>query len=207
MIGTLVAALVIAQSAPLVSSEKSRQGTGAPYGLRRMATASGGGCLGGGVAPTFIPYGTSLTVSSSTSVFLCFVQGGTTKTSITVAIGSTQGQVVTVGSGTANDGPGACWVVNSSAGINGVTKRLEDVFSARVAPDGSTSAAAGYAPGVCTSNGLATGTTFGRPCFVNAGCTGSQTCYTGSGARAMQRGAFLCGRGSAAASVMVDFDL
>lgn len=203
MIGTLVAALVIAQSAPLVSSEKSRQGTGAPYGLRRMATTTGGGCLGGGVAPTFIPYGTSLTVSSSTSLILCFVQGGTLKTSITVA----SGQVVTVGSGTANDGAGACWVVNSSAGINGVTKRLEDVFSSRTAPDGSTSVAAGYAPGVCTSNGLATGTTFGRPCFVDAGCTGSQTCYTGSLARSMQRGAFLCGRGSAAASVFVDFDL
>lgn len=202
MIGPLLAALVLSQSVPIVSSEKSRQGTGAPAALMRMATTTSGGCLGGGAAPTFIPYGTSLTVSSSTAVVLCFVQGGTLKTSITVATG----QVVTVGSGSANDGAGACFRLDSANGINGVTKRLENVFSDRTAPDGSTSVAAGYAPGVCTSGGTLTGATFGRPCFVNGGCTGSQTCYTGTGARDKQRGAFLCGRGSAAASIMVDFD-
>jgi hypothetical protein len=202
MIAPLLAALVFAQAVPLVSSEKSRQGTGAPYALMRMATTTAGGCLGGGVAPTFIPYGTSLTASSSTSVILCFVQGGTLKTSITVATG----QIVTVGSGSTNDGAGACFVLDASNGINGVTKRLENVFADRVGPSGPTSVSAGYAPGVCTTGGTATGATFGRPCFVDDGCTGGQTCYTGSGARAMQRGAYLCGRGSAAASIFVDFD-
>jgi hypothetical protein len=115
------------------------------------------------------------------------------------------GAVTTVG-GTGNDGAGACWVLDAANGINGVTKRLENVFAARTSPDGTSFTTAGWAPGVCTSDGTATGTSFGRPCFTNAGCTGSQTCYTGSAARARQRGAFLCGRGTAAASVMVDFD-
>lgn len=204
MLGPAIALLIITQSVPQAASEKSRQGTGAPAYLARMALTTGGGCLGLGGTPTFLPFGSSVTVSSSTSVTLCFVQGGTLRTSIAYASGS----ITTVGApySLANDGAGQCFRLEPSYGVNGVTKRLENGFYNRIGPTGSAANAAGWAPGVCTTGGTATGVTHGRPCFVNADCTGGQTCFVSTTSRALIRGAFLCGRGSAAASVMVDVD-
>lgn len=212
MLGPTLALLILSQSVPLSASEKSRQGTGAPGHGARMALTTSGGCLGLGGQPTFIPFGASVTVSSSTSVTLCFVQGGTLRTSIVYATGA----VTAVGApySLANDGAGQCFRLEPSYGVNAVTKRLENGFWNRIGPSGSAANAAGWAPGVCTSDGTANGTSFGRPCFVDTNtsgtvgdCTGTQLCYVSPTTRDYIRGAFLCGRGSAAASVFVDFDL
>ena len=201
----LVAALIAGQALPVVSSEKSRAGTGATvanyrFGVRSASTS----CLGG-TAPLFIPFGASVTMTSTLPATICFVQGSSSKNTIV----ANTAVITTVG--LYGDGAGACTKLEPSFGRGEATRRLENWFYPNRQIPGTSAADStvvqpGRAKGVCATGGVLSGVTTGRPCWVDGECVSPQTCVVSEAARAYQKGAYVCGRAPADASVFLEFE-